>query len=295
MFIGDCMLWIQIIYSAIVGIVQGISEWLPISSKTQVLITSMYLMHLTFQQAYTFGLFMEIGTILAAVIYFRRELLTLLKALVGKSDFQGRSLLVYVLTATIVTGAIGAPLYLFADNITGISVGIPMLIIGFVLIGDAFFIRHSRKKHSQKPNTRKFSNLRFHEYIFVGIAQGIAALPGVSRSGITTSLLLLMNVEPDEAFRLSFLIGIFAAAGAFGLTIAVSHANVSAAMAQIGTIGLLVAMAVSTVVSLFLIDFLIKVAGRSRIVYLTAALGIIAIASGVLVLSYGVLHISVAG
>lgn len=289
------MLWIQLIYSAIVGIVQGISEWLPISSKTQVLITSMYLMHLTFQQAYTFGLFMEIGTILAAVIYFRRELLTLLKAIVGKSGVQGRSLLVYVLTATIVTGAIGAPLYLFADNITGLSVGIPMLIIGLVLIGDAFFIRHSRKKHSQKPNTRKFSSLRFREYVFVGIAQGIAALPGVSRSGITTSLLLLMNVEPDEAFRLSFLIGIFAAAGAFALTVMVSHANVTAAMVQIGTTGLLVAMAVSTVVSLFLIDFLIKVAGRSRIVYLTAALGIIAIASGVLVLSYGMLHIPVAG
>ena len=67
----------------ILGIVQGISEWLPISSKTQIIIASTYLIHLTFNQAYTFGLFMEIGTIFAAIIYFRKELYSLIKALIG--------------------------------------------------------------------------------------------------------------------------------------------------------------------------------------------------------------------
>jgi undecaprenyl-diphosphatase len=97
-----------------------------------------------------------------------------------------------------------------------------------------------------------------------------------------------MNVEPDEAFRLSFLAGIFASIGAFGLSLVATKSNVSAAISGIGLAGLAVAIVVSTVVSLFLIDFLIKVAGKSKIVYLTAALGIIAMASGLLYLAIGI-------
>ncbi len=277
----------QLVYSIIIGIVQGIAEWLPISSKTQVLVASQTLLNLTYSQAYTFGLFMEIGTVIAAIIYFRKELWELISVLLGSKDQMRRKLFVYVLVATIITGIIGTPLYLIADSITGISVGIPMLIIGIVLIGDAFFIRYSRKKREQGANTRKFADLKMKDYILIGIAQGIAALPGVSRSGITTSVMFLMNIEADEAFRLSFIIGIFAAIAAFSLTVIASHANVSAALAQIGLTGLAIAIVTSAVVSLFLIDFLIKIAGKSRIVYVTGALGVIAIASGSLYLILG--------
>ena len=57
----------------ILGGNQGISDWLPVSSKTQIILTSQYLLGLDFQQAYAFGLFLEIGTAFAAIIYFRRE------------------------------------------------------------------------------------------------------------------------------------------------------------------------------------------------------------------------------
>ena len=136
-------------------------------------------------------------------------------------------------------------------------------------------------------NSRKLENFTLKDYVLIGIVQGISALPGVSRSGITTSAMLLLDVEPDEAFRLSFLAGIFASLGAFGLTLIASKSNVSAAVAAIGLAGLAVAIIVSTIVSLFLIDFLIKVAGKSKIIYLITALGIIAIASGLLYLVFG--------
>jgi undecaprenyl-diphosphatase len=198
-----------------------------------------------------------------------------------------RKLFVYVLVATIITGIIATPLYLVADSITGISIGIPMLVIGLVLIGDALFIRYSRKKREMGANTRKFGDMTMKDYVLVGAAQGIAALPGVSRSGITTSTMLLLNIEADEVFRLSFLIGIFASVAAFALTIIASKANVSAALVGIGITGLVIAIITATIVSLFLIDFLIRVASKSKIVYLTAALGVIAIASGVFYLIYG--------
>ena len=278
---------IHYLYSILLGIVQGVSEWLPISSKTQVLLASSYLLHLDYQQAYTFGLFMEIGTVLAAVIYFRSYLLDLIKVLVGSKDPIKRKLFVYVLVVTMVTGIIGVPFYLIADSIAGISIGIPMLVIGLVLIADALFIRYSRKNRETKL-PRKFADLRLRDYLIVGIAQGIAALPGVSRSGITVSSMLLLDVEPDEAFKLSFLVGIFASAAAFALTVLVSGVNVSAALSGIGLSGLAVAIITATILSLFLIDYLIKVASKSKIVYLTAALGIIAISGGALYLIFGV-------
>ncbi|VVB76914.1 Undecaprenyl-diphosphatase [uncultured archaeon] len=278
----------QVLYGIILGIVQGVAEWLPISSKTQVLVVSTYLLNLNFQQAYTFGLFMEIGSVIAAVIYFRKELVSLVQVLLGSPDAKKRKLFVYVLTATVVTGVIGTPLYLFADSITGLAVGIPMLIIGAVLILDSVLIWHSRRRRDAgRMGARKLDDLKMKDFVIVGAMQGIAALPGVSRSGITTSTLLLMDVEPDEAFRLSFLVGIFAAVAAFSLTLIVSHSNVSASLAAIGLTGVVAAIVTSSIVSICLIDFLIKVAGKSKIVYVTAALGIIAIAGGVIYLALG--------
>jgi undecaprenyl-diphosphatase len=112
-------------------------------------------------------------------------------------------------------------------------------------------------------------------------------LPGVSRSGITTSAMLLLGIEPEEAFRLSFTAGIFAALGAFGLTLIASKSNVSASIAGIGVTGMVAAIITSTIISLLLIDFLIKFAGKQKIIYLIAALGTIAIASGTIYLVLG--------
>ncbi len=284
---------LQILYAIIIGVIQGISEWLPISSKTQVLIASEFLLGLSFQQAYTFGLFMEVGTILAAIIYFRRDILSLLKVVALRGSPAEIKLFKYVVVTTVVTGLIGAPLYLAADSVKGVSVGIPMLVIGAILIGDAMLIRYSRKGQTELSNRKRFDSLRLKDYAIVGITQGIAALPGVSRSGTTTSAMLLMDVEPDEAFRLSFLVGIFASAAAFALTLLVSHTNVSAALSGIGIIGLGVAILTATVISLFLIDFLIRIAGKSKIVYVIIALGIIALGSGVLYLLFAALGVPV--
>jgi undecaprenyl-diphosphatase len=66
---------LNFLYSAIVGIVQGVSEWLPISSKTQVLLASTVLFGFPLAVAYAFGLFMEIGSLGSALVYFRKDVL----------------------------------------------------------------------------------------------------------------------------------------------------------------------------------------------------------------------------
>jgi undecaprenyl-diphosphatase len=280
----------QIFYGIILGIVQGISEWLPISSKTQVLFVSTYLLGLNINEAYAFGLFMEIGTLFAAIIYFRKELVSLVTALIGRGEAESNMLLKYVVVSTIATAIIAAPIYLYlVDALTGAyNLGIPMLIIGLVLIGDALLIKYSRSKYADDKNRRTLSTLGIKEFILVGIAQGIAALPGVSRSGATTSTLLLLNVEASEAFRLSFIDMIFATAGAVVLTYIASKAQIASALAVIGIPGLAIAIIVATIVSLLLINFLLGIAKKSSIVYLTSALGIIALISGGLILFFNI-------
>lgn len=280
----------QVVYGIILGIVQGISEWLPISSKTQILFVSTYLLHLTINQAYAFGLFMEIGTILAAVIYFRNELISLVKTLIGGGNEESKALLKYIVVSMIATAVIAGPLYLWVvDSLTGsYNLGIPMLIIGLVLIADALLIKYSRSKYSNDKNRKTLTQMSIKEYLLVGIAQGIAALPGVSRSGATTSTLILLNVEAREAFRLSFIDMIFATSGAVVLTYVASKGAITSAIAIIGISGLLVSIVVATIVSLLLINFLLGIARKSSIIYLTSGLGIIALIGGGLILFFNI-------
>ena len=274
----------QLLHSIVLGIVQGISEWLPISSKTQVILASQYLMGLNFDQAYAFGLFMEIGTVLAAIIYFRREVWSLIKALFGKGNADERKLFKFALVATIVTGIIAVPLYVTVDKISGgYNIGIPMVILGLILFVDAAVIKYSRSKYADDKNRKVLTDMRFKDYVLVGIAQGLAALPGVSRSGATTSTMLLLNVEAKEAFRLSFLIGIFASAAAFFVTLIFSKASVATDVASLGFEGIIVSIIIAALVSMFLIDFLLNMARKAKIVYFIIALGLIAIVGGLLI------------
>lgn len=259
----------NVLYSIIVGVVQGISEWLPISSKTQVLLVSNALFALPLVVAYAFGLFMEIGSVGSALIYFRKDIVSLIR---------NRKLLVYLVVVTTVTAIIGVPVYLLVERILegAYNVGIPMLILGVILISNGFYIRRSRA--SQMIGS--LEEMKMKHYLAVGIAQGIAAFPGVSRSGMTTSTMLLMGVRPDVAFRLSFLAYIPAAIGAFLMTILISKKEVHAAIANIDSTGILIAIVSSAIIGLIVISFLLKLAKDSRIYMVNFVLGSIALVIG---------------
>jgi undecaprenyl-diphosphatase len=261
------------LYAILLGLVQGISEWLPISSKTQILFASTILFSLPLAVAYAFGLFMEIGSVGSAVAYFRRDILSLL---------HERRLVVYLLVVTVFTGLVGAPLYYLTDKVLSTSpynIGIPMVLLGLVLIGTGFYIRYSRAK----PRTALgLDEMKLKNYIVIGIAQGIAALPGVSRSGMTVSTMLLMGVKPEQAFRLSYLAYIPASLGAFFVTLILSRSQVDAAIQVVEPTGVLIAIATAAVVGIFVISYLLKFAKTSRIYVIDLVLGAIALAVGII-------------
>jgi len=264
----------------LLGLVQGISEWLPISSKTQVIIVSNYLYHFTFQEAYAFGLFLEAGTFVAALVYFRSEVLKVLKALVGAGDEEGWMLLRYLIVVTLITAALGVLIYkVVSMTVTGSVLGVPMMVLGLILIGDGALIHFARGRQTPKRGLR---DLTIRDLVLVGIAQGVAAFPGVSRSGATVSAMLLLGVNPRESFRLSFLALIPASVGATITTILISKVQITSAISVITPPVLAVALVVTVLVGLVLIRVLLRVASNPRIALLVIALGILAILSGVL-------------
>src|SRR2546427_7681243 len=261
------------LYAILLGLVQGISEWLPISSKTQILFASTLLFSLPLAVAYAFGLFMEIGSVGSAVVYFRRDIHSL---------FHDRRLVVYLLVVTVVTGLVGAPLYYLTDKVLSTSpynIGIPMVLLGLVLIGTGFYIRYSRAK--LRP-VAGLEEMRLRNYVMVGIAQGIAALPGVSRSGMTVSTMLLMGVKPEQAFRLSYLAYIPASLGAFLVTLILSKSQVDTAIQIVEPTGILIAIATSALVGIVVISYLLRFAKTGRIYMIDFVLGGVALVLGII-------------
>nr|WP_291767821.1 undecaprenyl-diphosphate phosphatase [Caldivirga sp. UBA161] len=264
----------------ILGIVQGISEWLPVSSKTQIMITSIYALHLSFNQAYALGLFLEAGTVLAALIYFRRDVWGILKSLVLRGSRYDYMMLKYVVVITILTGLIGVPLYLtIADSIKGIGIGLPMIALGLILIADSILITFSRLRYMPR---KSLSDLRMWEVAVIGVVQGIAALPGVSRSGVTVSAMLLLGLNPEDSFKLSFISMIPAAIGASIVPVLFTKHLFNTLIADINTYTIITAIVIAALISIALIDALIKFARSRHIAALTALLGALAVLSGVL-------------
>ena len=264
---------VNIFFSILLGLVQGISEWLPISSKTQVLYASYVLFGLPIAAGYAFGLFLEIGSLGSAIIYFRRDIVAL---------FHDMRLFKYLLVVTIFTGIVGAPLYYVTDTYLQHAspfIGIPMIVLGLALVGIGFYIRYSRAI----PKIGGLEQMKLKHYILVGIAQGIAALPGVSRSGMTVSTMLVMGVKQDQAFRLSYLAYIPASIGAFAVSLIFSRHEVSNDVQAVQPLGLVIAIISALLIGLVTISYLLKFAKTKNIWKLDIVLGIVAIAIGLIV------------
>jgi undecaprenyl-diphosphatase len=199
---------LNIIHASILGILQGILEWLPVSSEGILTLVSINLLGIQASEAIKFSIWLHLGTFLAALIYFRKDILKLVKHFPGylknvKSDDENSKLITFLIISTILTGLIGLPLFLFAVDILGVlSAKIMTFIIGFFLIITGLLQKKS------KDGTKKTEGLQNKDGIIIGILQGFSALPGISRSGITTSGLLFKKFDSETALKLSFMMSI---------------------------------------------------------------------------------------
>lgn len=193
---------ISIIQAILLGIVQGITEFLPISSDGHlVLLQKFFAMN---SGTLTLNLLLHAGTLLAVIIYFYKDLVTVV-------DWRFVKLGIVSSVPTAVIGLMIKKFFDF-DNVTLIEVA-----IYFTVSGIAIFFAH-RKLHGK--SFRPFAALHMYQEItykyafLIGVAQGLAALPGLSRSGSTIAVAVLCGISGPSALFYSFSISIPAIAGA---------------------------------------------------------------------------------
>ncbi len=191
----------------VLGIVQGVAEWLPVSSEGLIfLIKTNFFGGGDFIEIAKLALFLHFGTFLAALVYFRKEVWILLKALVNykKAGESTKKILNFLIITTIISGVLGFLLIKLFEGFEGKiedSTRFVTLAIGLLLLVTAFL-----QFKAKSINTEKGSDgIKKSDNIILGLVQGFAVLPGLSRSGLTVSVLLLRKFNEESALKLSFL------------------------------------------------------------------------------------------
>lgn len=194
----------------VLGAIQGIAEWLPISSKAMVILArKTFFDHGTsLTEDLRFALFLHIGTFLAALWYLRKEVFTIGKTFFNykKETGQNKNLLHFVFITTLVSGFLGFIIYIgmreFEDRFL-VPKEFVMGLIGFFLLITSFLEFTKRRM-----GIRQMEDITVRDGFWLGLVQGMAAFPGLSRSGSTVALLLFRRFLPETALRLSFLVSL---------------------------------------------------------------------------------------
>lgn len=201
------------IQAILMGIVQGLSEFLPISSSAHLVFTSNFYKVFkgieivqTSNEEVFFDIMVHLGTLIAVLIFFRKDVINIIKAMwhafktKNWSDNEAK-LGLFIILGTIVTIALALPINEVAEKLvyTPSIVGILLFITGFTLL----YSEYKSKKIEEKK-----SEMDLKTSIFIGLAQGLAALPGFSRSGWTIATGLFCGLDRITAARYSFLLSI---------------------------------------------------------------------------------------
>jgi undecaprenyl-diphosphatase len=232
------------IQAIILGFIQGVTEWLPISSTGHLRIAERFL---GLAVPLLFDVTLHVGTLIIILLFFRKDIKTILAALV-KGDFKSENgkLIPLIIVGTIPTALIGVVF----NN------AIETYFSNFLPIAGAFITCGVVLYFSKIGQERK-ENITYMEALAIGSAQGIALIPGLSRSGLTIAIALLLGIRREKAFTFSFLLSVPAVIGALGLTLYEQHETLT--LAGVGLTEILVGIAVSLVVSYFALKLLWKV------------------------------------
>jgi undecaprenyl-diphosphatase len=211
----------DILQAIIIGIVQGLTEFLPISSSAHLVFIPKIL---NVQSSLAFDTVLHVGTLVAVFAYFWNDIIKMLKSFFSslrdltrgefKKNFQEdpyKKLAWLLIIGTIPAGLAGVLLKstfesLF-DNLPAVSIF--LIVTGFLLWGSEMISRRI------KPEDKKsINNLRIKDSLIIGIAQACSIAPGISRSGATISIGLILGLERELAAKYSFLLSIPAILGA---------------------------------------------------------------------------------
>ena len=194
------------------GILQGATEFLPVSSSGH-LVLAQHLIKGFEQPGVLFDVLLHVGTMVAVMLYFWRDLVGLVTSFwrQGEEAAAQKHMLVLLIVGSIPTAIIGL---LFKDFFIGLFERPDVVCIMLLVTGSLLWL--AERLRNIVESDQKIS---YADAILVGIVQGCAIIPGVSRSGSTIATLLLRGVDGDTAARFSFLLALPAVFGAALLSI----------------------------------------------------------------------------
>lgn len=177
----------------VLGIIQGLTEFLPVSSSGHLVIMQR-LLGIAGKEV-TLSVVLHLGTLCALLLYFGKDV---------SMALRNRKLLTYIVVVTLITGAIGLSGKDFFEALFSRTrpVAFALMVTGIVLL------------LTRKRSGNKRTALTAKDAVALGVTQGIAIIPGISRSGITISTLLFRGMDRESSFRLSFLLSMPAIIGA---------------------------------------------------------------------------------
>ncbi|MEW6616237.1 MAG: undecaprenyl-diphosphatase UppP [Thermodesulfobacteriota bacterium] len=205
------------------GILQGLTEFLPVSSSGHLVIAQHYLKGFN-QPGVLFDVLLHMGTLFAVLMYYWRDIIGILRSFITKVDAPGsrknvdcnsydsqRKLGLLIIVGTIPTAILG---FFFKDYVvilfSSVKLTACMLIVTGILLAIADRV---------KERKRKVSSLTFKDSVFIGFVQGLSITPGISRSGSTIATGLFRKIDGKDAAKFSFLLSIPAVLGAIVLEI----------------------------------------------------------------------------
>lgn len=265
----------------IIAIIQGIFEWLPISSSGTTMIVSMNLFGISAVEAFSLTIWLHLGTTLAVLFKFRAEYAKIFKSVMPKTykvdetDVRKRNWLIY---ATLGTGITALPLYfifkiILSEAFTAFQGDLITLIISGLLIITGIILLKTRKIYGKNTLEEVPQNLIPKDSFLSGLIQGVSILPGISRSGVTVSAILLEKYDQDNALRLSFLMSVPVAIASIIVDIIFGGGSI------LGTLDIFIMLGtllVSFLVGYLTIELLLRVAQRISFGYFCIIYGVIA-------------------
>jgi len=256
----------------ILGTVQGIAEWLPVSSEGLLVLIQVNFFHgdMGLKETVHKALFLHLGTFLAALVYLRKKVLILIKAVFsyGSQKKEVQQTLKFLIIATAISGVVGIILLEVGSyfeerlNFTGKAI---TLILGSLLLITALI-----QLKAKREGKREVKEINTFDMILLGFVQGLTVLPGLSRSGLTISTLLLRKFKKDQALKLSFLMSLPIVLGG---NIIINLPNFT-----INT-GMLINLVFSFIFGILTIHFLLKLAKKINFGYFVFLFGVLTILS----------------
>ena len=196
------------IFQAIfLGALQGITEFLPISSSGHLVLFEEFF-KINAQNLISFDIVLHLGTSISILIFFRKDLIDIVRNvfnfIFGKikwKDSPDLMLVVYIVLATIPAVVVG---FIFKDYIELTFRNIKTVSIMFIILSLFFLV----SEFIYRKNYKKSNNLTIWKVLFIGVMQSIALIPGISRSGSTISAGIITGIDREKSARFSFLLAI---------------------------------------------------------------------------------------